>query len=195
MSRLDEDMVRELWGRYKFSGDMKARDRLILAYSPLVKYVAGRMGNGLPVAHRRGRPHQLRPARPHQRARALRSGARDQVRDVRDLAHQGLHHRRAPLARLGAALRAQQGPRDREGEHAARAPPAARPDRRRDRRRARHLRGRVPAVAHADLEHVHRRPRRALGDLRLRRRPGVAHRHARGPEGARPVPHARPAAR
>ncbi len=48
MSRLDEDMVRELWGRYKFSGDMKARDRLILAYSPLVKYVAGRMGNGLP---------------------------------------------------------------------------------------------------------------------------------------------------
>ena len=48
MSRLDEDMVRELWGRYKFQGDMKARDRLILAYSPLVKYVAGRMSNGLP---------------------------------------------------------------------------------------------------------------------------------------------------
>jgi RNA polymerase sigma factor for flagellar operon FliA len=48
VSRLDEHKVRELWSRYKHGGDMKARDRLILAYSPLVKYVAGRMGNGLP---------------------------------------------------------------------------------------------------------------------------------------------------
>ncbi len=49
MSRLEEHQVRELWERYKLHGDMKARDRLILAYSPLVKYVAGRMGNGLPA--------------------------------------------------------------------------------------------------------------------------------------------------
>jgi RNA polymerase sigma factor for flagellar operon FliA len=48
MTKLDEDKVRELWGRYKFQGDKAARDRLILAYSPLVKYVAGRMSNGLP---------------------------------------------------------------------------------------------------------------------------------------------------
>ena len=48
MARLDEDKVRELWERYKYQGDRAARDRLILAYSPLVKYVAGRMGNGLP---------------------------------------------------------------------------------------------------------------------------------------------------
>ena len=48
MTRLDEDKVRELWSRYKFQGDKAARDRLILAYSPLVKYVAGRMSNGLP---------------------------------------------------------------------------------------------------------------------------------------------------
>ncbi len=48
MSRLEEHQVRELWSRYKHHGDMRARDRLILAYSPLVKYVAGRMGNGLP---------------------------------------------------------------------------------------------------------------------------------------------------
>src|SRR5680860_229243 len=40
--------VEELWGRYKLHGDQKARDELILAYSPLVKYVAGRMGTGLP---------------------------------------------------------------------------------------------------------------------------------------------------
>jgi len=41
--------VQELWRRYKGSGDGKARDELILAYSPLVKYVAGRMGTGLPA--------------------------------------------------------------------------------------------------------------------------------------------------
>ena len=48
MTRLDENKVRELWERYKYQGDKAARDRLILAYSPLVKYVAGRMSNGLP---------------------------------------------------------------------------------------------------------------------------------------------------
>ena len=48
MSRLEEHQVRDLWSRYKHGGDMQARDRLILAYSPLVKYVAGRMASGLP---------------------------------------------------------------------------------------------------------------------------------------------------
>src|SRR5680860_1889428 len=48
MARLDEEEVRELWERYKYQGDRAARDRLILAYAPLVKYGAGRMGNGLP---------------------------------------------------------------------------------------------------------------------------------------------------
>ncbi len=41
--------LRDLWRRYKTSGDQKARDRLVVAYSPLVKYVAGRMGAGLPA--------------------------------------------------------------------------------------------------------------------------------------------------
>src|SRR5881398_2083281 len=38
-----------MWRRYKDSGDTHARERLVLAYSPLVKYVAGRMGSGLPA--------------------------------------------------------------------------------------------------------------------------------------------------
>src|SRR3954454_4974279 len=38
-----------MWRRYKDSGDTHARERLVLAYSPLVKYVAGRMASGLPV--------------------------------------------------------------------------------------------------------------------------------------------------
>jgi RNA polymerase sigma factor for flagellar operon FliA len=41
--------LRDLWRRYKTSDDQKARDRLVVAYSPLVKYVAGRMGAGLPA--------------------------------------------------------------------------------------------------------------------------------------------------
>jgi RNA polymerase sigma factor FliA len=37
-----------LWRRYKSDSDSRARERLVLAYSPLVKYVAGRMASGLP---------------------------------------------------------------------------------------------------------------------------------------------------
>ncbi|HEY8303151.1 MAG TPA: sigma-70 family RNA polymerase sigma factor, partial [Solirubrobacteraceae bacterium] len=41
--------LRELWRRYKSDGDPRARERLVVAYSPLVKYVAGRMASGLPA--------------------------------------------------------------------------------------------------------------------------------------------------
>jgi len=41
--------IREQWRLYKELGDPRARDQLILAYSPLVKYVAGRMSSGLPA--------------------------------------------------------------------------------------------------------------------------------------------------
>ena len=41
--------LRDLWKRYKGSGDERARERLVVAYSPLVKYVAGRMASGLPA--------------------------------------------------------------------------------------------------------------------------------------------------
>ena len=40
--------LRDLWRRYKDEKDEKARERLVLAYAPLVKYVAGRMSSGLP---------------------------------------------------------------------------------------------------------------------------------------------------
>jgi RNA polymerase sigma factor for flagellar operon FliA len=40
--------LQDLWRRYKASGDERARERLVVAYSPLVKYVAGRMSSGLP---------------------------------------------------------------------------------------------------------------------------------------------------
>src|SRR5690349_3049238 len=40
--------LRELWRRYKDQGDPNARERLVVAYSPMVKFVAGRLGAGLP---------------------------------------------------------------------------------------------------------------------------------------------------
>lgn len=40
--------LRELWAEYKETGATALRERLILHYSPLVKYVAGRVGVGLP---------------------------------------------------------------------------------------------------------------------------------------------------
>ncbi|MHB8659417.1 MAG: RNA polymerase sigma factor WhiG [Solirubrobacteraceae bacterium] len=41
--------LKDLWRRYKTSSDERARERLVVAYSPLVKYVAGRMSSGLPA--------------------------------------------------------------------------------------------------------------------------------------------------
>jgi RNA polymerase sigma factor FliA len=41
--------LRDLWRRYKGSADVQARERLVVAYSPLVKYVSGRMASGLPA--------------------------------------------------------------------------------------------------------------------------------------------------
>src|SRR5579862_366765 len=41
--------TRQLWADYRRTRDRALRDRLIIAYSPLVKYVAGRLGSGLPA--------------------------------------------------------------------------------------------------------------------------------------------------
>jgi RNA polymerase sigma factor for flagellar operon FliA len=38
-----------LWREYKRTSERALRDRLILTYAPLVKYVAGRLGSGLPA--------------------------------------------------------------------------------------------------------------------------------------------------
>jgi RNA polymerase sigma factor for flagellar operon FliA len=43
-----EQELQELWTEFKSSGDERAREWLILHYSPLVKFVAGRVGAGLP---------------------------------------------------------------------------------------------------------------------------------------------------
>jgi RNA polymerase sigma factor FliA len=44
-----DDPVLRAWGEYKSTGSTGARDSLILNFSPLVKYVAGRVAVGLPA--------------------------------------------------------------------------------------------------------------------------------------------------
>jgi RNA polymerase sigma factor for flagellar operon FliA len=43
-----DDVVGALWDDYKANGTKDARERLIVHYSPLVKFVAGRVASGLP---------------------------------------------------------------------------------------------------------------------------------------------------
>ena len=122
--------IAELWREFKASDDQRLRERLILHYSPLVKYVAGRVGVGLPPNIEQAdlvsygifglidaiEKFDLEPGH--------------QVRDVRDQPHQGRDHRRAARDRLDPALGALQGPRGREGLRRARgASCTARPPR------------------------------------------------------------------
>ena len=63
--------LRELWRRFKASGDVHARERLVVAYSPLVKYVSGRMASGLP-AHVEESDLIASPKRPRTLPKVLR---------------------------------------------------------------------------------------------------------------------------
>ena len=44
-----ESDIQRLWLDYRRTNDKALRERLIVAYAPLVKYVAGRLGSGLPA--------------------------------------------------------------------------------------------------------------------------------------------------
>jgi RNA polymerase sigma factor for flagellar operon FliA len=45
-----DDVLAAIWHAFKSSGDVDARERLILHYAPLVKYVASRVATGLPAS-------------------------------------------------------------------------------------------------------------------------------------------------
>src|SRR5207248_1234075 len=48
-SLMSDNDALQIWLQYKQSPDPHLRERLILTYAPLVKYVAGRLGTGLPA--------------------------------------------------------------------------------------------------------------------------------------------------
>jgi RNA polymerase sigma factor for flagellar operon FliA len=56
VAELDEGdaALAALWREYKQSGDAGLREQLILQYAPLVRYVAGRVGVGLPASVEQG---------------------------------------------------------------------------------------------------------------------------------------------
>jgi len=47
-------VLAEMWREYKADGDPALREQLILQYAPLVRYVAGRVGVGLPASVEQG---------------------------------------------------------------------------------------------------------------------------------------------
>jgi RNA polymerase sigma factor FliA len=49
LSARPTDDTQSLWREYRETGDRALRDRLILTYAPLVKFVAGRLGASLPA--------------------------------------------------------------------------------------------------------------------------------------------------
>ena len=154
--------LRDLWRRYKQQGDARARERLVVAYSPLVKYVSGRMASGLP-AH-------------VEEADLISYGLVglicaiqrfDLEREIKFETYAITRIKGAIIDELRSldwvprSVRA----RAREIEQRqlqARAPAAARADRRGDGGRARHHRRRVPGLAAADLQLDGRRARRAV---------------------------------
>ena len=96
--------IEEVWQKYRLSRDKALRDRLILNYAPLVKYVAGRISTSLPA---------------HVDEGDLVSygllgliGAIERYDPSREIKFEtyaisrikGVDHRRAALARLGAAV-------------------------------------------------------------------------------------------
>ena len=140
-------------------------------------------GGEPPRARRRAGSRLVRAPRPHRRDRALRSRSRDQVRDVRHGPHPRRDHRRAPLARLGAAFGSHARAPDRARDRRAREGADARADGRGDREEARRDGGGARRQPARDLALLGRGARRAVVAFcgwRLDR----SHRHDRGRVGA-----------
>ncbi len=112
-----DDELGKSWHGFKSSGDDESREKLILHYAPLVKYVASRVATGLPASVEQADLVSYGMFGLIDALHEVRAGARQQVRDLRDPAHQGSHHRRAAGDGLGAALDPLQGAGDREGAH------------------------------------------------------------------------------
>ena len=178
------DDTQRLWREFRKTRDQALRDRLILTYAPLVKYVAGRLGSGLPAhvdegdlvsygllgligAIERYDPDRDVKFETYAIAR-IKGAIIDELRAM-DWVPRSVRARARDIERAIAELEAKlhRAPTDEEiaaklgiDDRGARG----QPDR--------------------DLALVDRRARRAVDDLVARRRPGRADRHDRGHAGA-----------
>src|SRR5919205_20562 len=150
--------LKDLWRRYKSTGDQRARERLVVAYSPLVKYVSGRMASGLP-AH-------------VEEADLISYGLVGLISAIErfDIERE-IKFETYAITRIKGAIIDEPRSLDREGQLQAGAPPAARADRRGDGARAGADRRGVPGLAVADLQLQRRGARRAVDGQRRVRRP------------------------
>ncbi|MEZ5237155.1 MAG: sigma-70 family RNA polymerase sigma factor [Acidimicrobiales bacterium] len=133
-----DERVDELWWKYAATRDHQVRDRLIVHYSPLVKFVASRLAAGLPQNVEQadlvsygifGLIDAIDRFDPE----------RQQVRDLRHAAHQGGDPRRAAQLRQ---VRGRCGPRPARSEGADQAGGRVRADPNRD--------GAGPGARHRD---------------------------------------------
>ena len=178
------DDTRALWRSYRKSGDAALRDRLILTYAPLVKFVAGRISSGLPShvdendlvsygllgligAIERYDPDRDVKFETYAIAR-IKGSIIDELRAM-DWVPRSVRSRAREIERTIAKLEAElhRSPTDEEiAEKLGIERDGAR--------------GQPPR----HLALVDRRARRALDRLVVDRRPGRPHRHDRGPRGA-----------
>ena len=164
-----DEELRMLWRRYKERGDAAARDRLIMTFAPLVKYVAGRMRSALPshvdeadlisygLVGLIGAVERFDPGRRVKfetyAVTRIKGAIIDELRSLDWVP-------RSVRARARA---------DREEVRRAREQAAPRPDRRGAGRGAGDEAGRVPGRPHPDLQRLDRRPRRDVERLAGRR--------------------------
>ncbi len=179
--------LRDLWRRYKVDGDATARERLVVAYSPMVKFVAGRLGAGLPshvddadlisygLMGLIGAIERFEPERGIKfetfAMTRIRGAIIDELRSLDWV----------PRSVRSRAREIETAP----GETRARA--AAGADRGRARREARDRRGGTAVLAARDRQLLGLRAGRAVDRLRLLRRPGLAARHDLRPARRRPA--------
>ena len=178
--------LRELWRRYKDEGDDSARERLVVAYSPLVKFVAGRTGARLPSHVEQadlisygmiGLIEAMDRFEPQRQIRfetfamqRIRGAIIDELRSL-DWVPRSVRSRARDIEEANSKLEHELGRAPSDEELAERAEDE---------------RGRAPGGAAADLELLDPRPRGAVDDARRLGRPRLAARHDRGRD-ARPT--------
>ena len=178
--------LKDLWRRYKDDRDEKARERLVLAYAPLVKYVAGRMSSGLPSHVEEadlisygllGLISAIERFEPEREIKfetfaitRIKGSIIDELRSL-DWVPRSVRTKAREIEKTNAKLEHQlhRAPTDQEMAE-----------------RARGLGGGVPGVAGADLQLLGGGARRAVDRVGLVGRPGLAAGHDPGSQ-ARPT--------
>ena len=136
--RTDQDATLALWHAWRATRDPALRDRLVLGFAPMVKWIAYRQGPRAARLVRHGRLHLGRPGGDPALAGPLRPGQGRDARAVPVDAGPRRRPGRAAQARLGAALGPPRPARRRRRRRPVHRDPRPAPHPRGARRRDRH---------------------------------------------------------